>query len=188
MVGARRVRGDRKVQNIGKRFCSCAWPARVLVNRGEHNSFIVRYQCLGAVAMMRVKVPDRDPPNLLCRRGRWPRSRVSDANASKSIQGGHCNVAEITKPHRAITRGMVTGRSHQTECAFSADRCACCFNRGPRCLPGIEIDLGIGWSVEIEILARLRYPREMLVRAGAQQFLIEGRARTVPLPVTVPTL
>src|SRR5438132_1665318 len=61
MLAARRVRGDREVQNIGKRFCSCAWPARVLVNRGEHNSFIVRYQCLGAVAMIRVKVPDRRP-------------------------------------------------------------------------------------------------------------------------------
>jgi hypothetical protein len=55
-------------------------------------------------------------------------------------------------------------------------------------LPGIEIDLGIGWSVEIEILARLRYPREMLVRVCAQQFLIGGRARIVPLPATVPNL
>jgi hypothetical protein len=55
-------------------------------------------------------------------------------------------------------------------------------------LPGVKIDFGIGWSVEIEILARLRYPREMLVRVCAQQFLIGDRARIVPLPVTVPTL
>src|SRR6184192_367958 len=103
MLAARRVRGDREVQNIGKRFCSCAWPPRVLVNRGEDNSFIVRYQCLGAVAMMRVKVPDRDPPNLLRRRSRWPRSGIGDAKSSKSIQCGHCNVAEITKPHRAFS-------------------------------------------------------------------------------------
>jgi hypothetical protein len=53
-------------------------------------------------------------------------------------------------------------------------------------LPGVEVDLGMGWSVEIEILARLRYPREMLVRVGAQQFLIGGRTRFVPLPLTVP--
>src|SRR6266853_6590404 len=98
MVAARRVRGDRKIQYIGERFCSCARPARILVNRGEHNSFIVRHQCLGAVAMMRVKVPDRDPLNLPCRGGRWPRSRVSDANSTKSIQCGHCDIAEVTKP------------------------------------------------------------------------------------------
>jgi len=51
----------------------------------------------------------------------------------------------------------------------------------------MEVDLGMGWSVEIEVLARLRYPRKMLVRVCAQQFLIGGRARFVPLPVTVPT-
>src|SRR5207248_8356342 len=109
MVAARRIRGDRKIQYIGERFCSCARPARVLVNRGEHNFFIVRYQCLGAVAMMRIKVPDCDPLNLRCSRSRWLRSEASDANSSKSIQCGHCDIAEITKPHRAITHGMVTG-------------------------------------------------------------------------------
>src|SRR5437764_15308029 len=46
----------------------------------------------------------------------------------------------------------------------------------------------MGWSVEIEILVRIRYPREMLARVCAQQFLIGGRAWFAPLPVTVPTL
>src|SRR5205814_7334034 len=39
-----------------------------------------------------------------------------------------------------------------------------------------------------EILVRIRYPREMLARVCAQQFLIGGRAWFAPLPVTVPTL
>ena len=52
----------------------------------------------------------------------------------------------------------------------------------------MEVDLGMGWSVEIEILVRIRYPREMLARVCAQQFLIGGRAWFAPLPVTVPTL
>src|SRR6184192_1502681 len=46
----------------------------------------------------------------------------------------------------------------------------------------------MGWSVEIEILVRIRYPREMLARVCAQQFLIGGRAWFAPLPVIVPTL
>src|SRR5438045_7314956 len=46
----------------------------------------------------------------------------------------------------------------------------------------------MGWSVEIEILVRIRYPREMLARVCAQQFLIGGRAWFAPLPVTVPPL
>src|SRR5438067_10220038 len=108
MVATRRVRRDRKIQNIGERVCSRARPAEVLVNRGEHNFFIVRYQGLGAVAMMRIKVPDCDPLNLRCSRSRWPRSEASDVNSSKSIQCGHCDIVEITKPHRAITHGMVT--------------------------------------------------------------------------------
>jgi hypothetical protein len=51
----------------------------------------------------------------------------------------------------------------------------------------VKINFGIGWSVEIEILARLRYPRKMLARMCTQQFLIGGRARFMPLPISVPT-
>src|SRR5438046_5737455 len=46
----------------------------------------------------------------------------------------------------------------------------------------------MGWSVEIEILVRIRYPREMLARVCAQQCVIGGRAWFAQLPVTVPTL
>src|SRR5437773_12388596 len=115
MVAARRVRRDRKIQNIGEGFCSRARPARVLVNRREHDLFIIRYQCLGAIAMVRVEIPNRHPLNLPYYRGRWRWPGLSDTGYSESIQRRHRNVAEVTKPHRAIAQGMVTGRPHQTE-------------------------------------------------------------------------
>ncbi len=60
-----------------------------------------------SVAMVRVEVPDRDAFDAAIERG----------------QRRDCNVAEITKTHRAIARGMMSRRSHQTECAFS-DKCS----------------------------------------------------------------
>src|SRR5206468_11597125 len=46
----------------------------------------------------------------------------------------------------------------------------------------------MGWSVEIEILPRICYAREMLARVRTQQFLLSGGAWFAPLPVTMPTL
>src|SRR5438132_1751569 len=114
MVAARRVRCDRKIQNTYEGFCSRARPARVLVNRREHDLFIIRYQCLGAIAMVCVEIPNRHPLNLPFYRGPWPRPGVGDAGYSESIKRRDRNVAEVTKPHRAIAQGMVTGRPHQT--------------------------------------------------------------------------
>src|SRR5439155_1236803 len=96
-------------QNICEGFCSRARPARVLVNRREHDLFIIRYQCLGAIAMVCVEIPNRHPLNLPFYRGPWPRPGVGDAGYSESIKRRDRNVAEVTKPHRAIAQGMMTG-------------------------------------------------------------------------------
>ena len=157
------------------------------MNRRKPNFFIVRYQCLGAVAVVRIEIPDRDPFNLPCSRGPWPRFGVSDAGYNQSVQCRDCYIAKIAKTHRAIAHGMMTGWPHQTKGAFRADGCARRFNRRPRCLPRKKVDVRIGRRVEIEILVCFRYPQEMLARMRTQQFLITGRARFVPLPVTMPT-
>src|SRR5438093_7101993 len=108
MVAARRVRCDRKIQNICEGFCSRARPARVLVNRREHDLFIIRYQCLGAIAMVCVEIPNRHPLNLPFYRGLWPRPGVGDSGYSDSIQRRDRNVAVVKKLHAAMAQGKVS--------------------------------------------------------------------------------
>ena len=80
------------------------------MNRRKSDSRIVRDDCFRAVAVMRVKIPNRDAFGAIFKR----------------IKRSDGDVAEITKTHRAIARGVMTGRPHQAESAVrrATPRCA----------------------------------------------------------------
>jgi len=54
-----------------------------------------------------------------------------------------CDIAEITETHRAITRGMMPGRSHQTKRGFATQCCARRVNRSASRLSRVHFDVGI---------------------------------------------
>jgi hypothetical protein len=74
------------------------------MDRGKWDARISGHDRFGAIAVMRVEIPDRNPPH----------------TAFKSIKGGHRGVVEITEPHGLIVHRVVSGRPHQTEGAASS--------------------------------------------------------------------
>ena len=84
---------------------------RELMNRCKTNSLIVRYDRLGAVPVMAIKIPNGNPFGAVFQR----------------VERGDGNVAEITETHCAISRGVVSRRAHQAESGLAAQR-------GTRCL------------------------------------------------------
>ena len=81
------------------------------MNRCKSNSLIVRYNRLGAVPVMAIKIPNGNPPSAIF----------------QSVERRDGNVAEITETHSAISRGVMSRRAHQAESGLAAQR-------GTRCL------------------------------------------------------
>src|SRR5713101_8086927 len=110
------------------------------MNRGEHDFRITRDDFLGAIAMMRIEIPNRDPIRSVFQR----------------IERGNCDVAEITKTHREVACGVMNGRAHETESAFSAQGRARRLDRCSGRLPGVLVDVWMRWCIEVEICLHLR--------------------------------
>src|SRR6266852_1556247 len=105
------------------------------MNRGEHDFRITRDDFLGAIAVMRIEIPNRDAVRYVFQR----------------IERGNCDVAEIPKTHRAIAGGVMTGRTHETESAFPAQGRAGRLNGRAGGLPCVLVDVWMRRRIEVEI-------------------------------------
>src|SRR5450432_2257136 len=122
--------------------------------------------------MVRVEIPDRHPLHALGER----------------IERGDCDVAEITKTHRAITHCMMTRWAHHTESAMSLHRGARYVQGGASGSRCMFVDAGVGRRVRIEIVRRLMYAREMFARVSTQHDRFIGGVWLTPLPISMPIL
>src|SRR5581483_982563 len=105
-------RRERIIVDIRERVCPRARIGGKLMNRGEANPFVTRYDGLRAVAMMPVEVPDGDALGAIV----------------QCIEGGNSDVVKITKSHRPVGRGMMSRRAHEAKRPLAAQRCLRRFN------------------------------------------------------------
>ena len=83
------------------------------MNQCEPNPLIVCYDRLGSVPVMAIKIPIEI------------RSQLGFCNASSHATA---YVSEITETHRSIPRGMMSRRTHQTECGLAPQRATRCLD------------------------------------------------------------
>ena len=112
---------------------------------GEGDSRIARDNVFGAVAMMSVEIPDGNALSAVLQR----------------ILGGDGDVAEITKSHRLVARGVMSRRPHQTESALALQRRMGRIDRRPCGPQSVLVNIRICRCVRIEIMGRIFYPGEM---------------------------
>src|SRR5260370_41467725 len=106
MVSRIASRRDRPVEDIASRRRAAAWIARILVNRSKPYSVITKNDLFGAVAMMRIEVPD---PNTL-------------AACCEGVVGANRNRVQIAKTHSSRRSCVMPGRTHQREAFSTAER------------------------------------------------------------------
>jgi len=144
----------------------------------------VRYNRLGAVPVMAIKIPNGNPFDLSCSRGRRPRQAgISDAGYSKRVERRDGNVAEITETHSAISRGVMSRRAHQAESGLAAQRGTRCLDCRTSRTARVHFNVWIKWRIGIEMFERVGNAFDMLTRMGAQQLRIHRDSGFPPFPV-----
>src|SRR6266446_10862420 len=98
----------------------------------------------------------------------------------QSVECSNRDVVKITKSHRAISSRVMSGWSHQTESALSAQGHARRPDGRAGGLHRVLLDVGINRCVEIEIFGGLHDSLEMRRRMRAQQHCLSRRAWLAP--------
>src|ERR1051326_3167385 len=104
----------------------------------------------------------------------------------QGVKSSASNVAEVAEAHRTIWRGVMSRWPHQAECALASQCCARRFNGSAGRLLRVHCDVGMKWSVQIEIISRVKDLFDMLARMRAQQLLISRARWLAPFPVGMP--
>src|SRR5947209_15592487 len=138
MLTPRRERSGRIVVNVRERFRAASGICRELMNRRKLNSAFVRYDRFRSVAVMSIKVPNSN----------------AFSAVFQCVEGRNGDIAKITETHRAIARGMMSGRSHQAKCGFGTQRGARCFNRRAGRVTRVRLDVRITRRGESETFSR----------------------------------
>src|SRR6202011_6406508 len=116
MFFARCLGGDRIIVDVSEGFFAGPGIRRELMDRRKTGPRIVRDDRFGSVAVMRIEIPDC---NAFCA-------------VLERVECGDGDVTKITETHCAIARGVMSRRSHQTECAFSGKSSTTGFDSGAR--------------------------------------------------------
>ncbi len=163
---------DRIIVDVSKRFSAGSRIGRELMDGRERDSRIVRNDIFRAVAMMRIKIPNGDTLSVVF----------------QSIERGDRDVAEITKAHGAIARGVMSRWPHQAESALALQRCTCGTDGGAGRAQSVIVDVWIDRRVGIEVARRFPYSVDVFARVRAQEFFTRGRPRLTPFPSTMSIL
>lgn len=161
---------DGKIMNVGKRPGPGAGIPGKLVNRSKSDPRIGRDNLFGAVAVMRIEIPNGDPSGATRQR----------------IERGHGDVVEIAKSHGAVARRMMAGRTHKAEGEIVVHRLVRNFDGragGPRSVPE---DVRMRGGVGIEVHGRILHPVEMFSTVSTQQHFVSGRDGLSPFPIRMP--
>src|SRR5437667_12273743 len=136
------------------------------MDSGEYDSRVARHNLFGPVAVMGVEIPNG---NSLCA-------------IFQSVERSNRDVVKITKSHRAISSRVMSGWSHQTESALSAQGRARRPDGRAGGLHRVLVDVGINRCVEIEIIGGLCNSLDMRRRMRAQQRCLVRRGWLAPFP------
>src|SRR5438309_8280641 len=101
----------------------------------------------------------------------------------QSVEPSNRDIVKITKSHRAISSRVMSGRSHQTESALSAQGRARRPDGRAGGLHRVLVDVGINRCVEVEIVGGLCNSLDMRRRMRAQQRFLIRRAWPASLPI-----
>src|SRR5262249_18562499 len=169
---AGRERRDGVIVDICKRFRTTPGIRGELMNRAESNSLIMCDDRLGPVPVMSIKIPDANPFGAFFQR----------------VERGDSNVAEITEPHRAISRGVMPRWAHQAKGAVATQSETCCVDCCTRRMPRINPNVWIKRGVEVKMFPRVHDAFEMLTRMRAQQLRVRRGGRLLPFPIRMSML
>ena len=173
VIGPRGMRGHRPVADIGALIPGAgSGVTRILMDRRKEQRLAAMQDRLGAVAVMGVEIPDRNPPG---------------AQLLLGSEGRDRNLVQVAKPHRLGNRGMMPRRAHEGK------------NRFPRlCREGVlggfdgpghrtssvAVDLGKKGGISVKIAAE---PESLQMRGGVGEeqpcLSHRGGGRFPPNPV-----
>ena len=122
-----------------------------------------------AIAVMSVDIPNGDAR-------RASRKRVESCDG---------DMVEITKTHRALARGVVAWRPHETEGRLTSERGLRAIDRSAGRARGMRENVGVSWRVRVEILSAVLNSGDVFIGVRAPQRGKLRGSRRLPLPVGV---
>src|SRR3989442_13580698 len=114
MFFPRRFGRDRIIVDVSKRFRAGSGVGGELMDRCELDPGVVRDNGFSAVPLMRFEIPNRHALSAVLER----------------VKRRDGDIAEVTKTHRAIARGVMSRWPHQTERMFALRRRSGAFHSG----------------------------------------------------------
>src|SRR3979411_389428 len=142
---------DRVIVDVSKRLRAGSGIGREVMDGRQSNSRILSDNVLGAVAMVCVEIPNGDTLSAVF----------------QSVERGDRDVAEITKAHGAIARGVMSRWPHQAERALALQSRARGVDGGTGRANGVIVDIRIARRVGIEVVRRFLYSIDVLARMRA---------------------
>jgi hypothetical protein len=143
-----------------------------LVDRRERDTRVTGNDGFGAVAMMRVEIPNRHSPGAVIER----------------IECGDGDVIEITKPHRPILRRVMARRPHQAKRLLADQRATPHLHRRAGRAGRVRVDVRVGRAIVIEVIAGEADGVQMGCGMRTLQRQAIGHRRLAPFPIRVPIM
>src|SRR6266576_297380 len=141
VFASRSLRRDRIVETILANVSAAStWVAGKLMDGKEGGAGFVKQDRFRAIAMMHVKIVNRD----------------SFGARSERFQHGDRSIAQITKTHCSLARSVMTGWAHQREDSLAGAGAFERLKRRPCGIPGIFRDARKKRRIRIEILRFLQ--------------------------------
>src|ERR1700736_4079240 len=122
------------------------------MNRRERDSGMVGDDLFGAVAMMRIKIPDGHALSALLER----------------VECRNRGISEVAEAHRSIACGMMSWRSHQAKGRCSLQSTLRCRDSCPGRTERVLINVRISGGVGVEFVPGLFHLVNVLGRMSAQ--------------------
>src|SRR6266540_6070673 len=143
-----------------------------LMDRCKGDPRVVRDNRFGPIAVMRIKIPNRN----------------AFSRVFQGIKGSDGDVVEVTKPHCVISGRVMSRGPHETECALAIERCQHSFDSRAGRTQSVFVNLWIKRRVCIEVARRPSDLFHMLARMRPQYCRFTGRFRNAPFPIRMPLL
>src|SRR5262245_52409654 len=172
MVISRRSRTEWIIRHICKGCCARSGVTRKLMDGCEGDLRVMRDDRLGPVAVVRVKIPNRD----------------ALGGVFQKIKSGDGDAVEVTKSHRSIPGGMMSRRSHETERALAAQSCMRRFKCRSGRTQSMFVNLWINRRVGVEVTPSVSDPFKVVAGMHPQHCCFTGGFRNAPFPIRMSLL
>src|SRR5208282_5835840 len=129
------VWGDRPIEDIPSRYCTGTWIAGILVDRSKPDPPVTKNDLFSAVAVVRIKVPDRN----------------AFATDGQRVVGSDGNRVQIAEAHRLGRSRVMAGRAHQRESFPPPEGQIDCTDGRSGGTPGVFLNARMIGSISVEI-------------------------------------